>query len=137
MNWVRYALQSFTGEKISPAHAIVRQKGGKFFYDLTPGDLQDIYVTVANSGDKSQGSFIGGATYGALQYLGVYMRDKALPPLKRRTVFLDNPGLYLAGNIVPPAFGPSATWWGRRRRHSRPGRTDTPDMVSAFDGSEW
>jgi len=108
LNWMRYALKVFTGDEIGPSHAIVRQKDGKFFYDLTASDVHTTYATVLNSGDKTAGSFIGGSTYGALQYLGVYMKDKSLPPLQRRTVFLDNPGVYLAGTTFAPALGPSA-----------------------------
>lgn len=109
LNWLGFYLKYFAQEAMSPYHAISADpETGKFFYELTASTLHDAYTTVLNLGDAQVGSFVGGATYGALQYLGVYMKDRTKPPLQRRTVFLDNPAVYVAGKMIESPFGPSS-----------------------------
>jgi len=108
MVWIPFMRSAYAGVKLPAMSSINADPlDGKFYFPMTPSSLHDTYVLGMNYGNPQQGAFVGGATYGALQYLGVYMKDKALEPMQRRTVFLDNPDVHslpMLGNML---FGPS------------------------------
>eukprot|EP00418_Pyrodinium_bahamense_P007255 CAMPEP_0179025142 /NCGR_PEP_ID=MMETSP0796-20121207/7826_1 /TAXON_ID=73915 /ORGANISM="Pyrodinium bahamense, Strain pbaha01" /LENGTH=569 /DNA_ID=CAMNT_0020721141 /DNA_START=84 /DNA_END=1793 /DNA_ORIENTATION=+ len=108
--WLRYFLANDTGELISPLSTIdINSDDGKFYHALSASTFHDMHVTVLNAGNSTVGGFVGGATYGALQYLGVYMKDKKAPPMQRRTVFLDNPAVYSSVLYSNLPFGASSS----------------------------
>jgi hypothetical protein len=106
MLWLLF-MRSVAGETLPPASSINADPlDGNFYYPLTPSSLHDTYVLGMNGGNTQHGAFVGGATYGALQYLGIYMKDKALQPMQRRTVFLDNPDVHSLPMLGNMPFGP-------------------------------
>ena len=104
----------YSGLTDMPYLGSVEPKAGKFYYPMTASEIHTMQVGLMMR-DKQQpdwtspGGYVGGASYGGVQYLGLYLKDAVQNAERVKMYHLSNPAQEGTSFIGGMPFGPEWT----------------------------